>query len=317
LKPVRENLLLLTICLGIVLAWFLPEPGAILKQWELSNPLIIAIFFCQGLVLHGKELRKSSQLAKAIGWGFVISQIFGPLMAYAAVHFLDWRGDNQVGFMVMCCMAPTLVSGAVLAERAGGDSATALILAVGLNLLGIVTIPLNLQWSLGAVVRLDAAGLFLKLVLLVLIPAVIGQAVKRFQPDWARQQERLIRTAPVVALGIIVYLSCSAQAGRLKELTITHFTSLLLPSVAVHLLLLAAAYTGARYLFRLQEPACRSLAIVCSQKTLPIAIAVWSIAFGEAYPLAVLPALVFHPSQIFCDGVLATVWGKRDRPNTM
>jgi predicted Na+-dependent transporter len=118
-------------------------------------------------------------------------------------------------------------------------------------------------------------------------------------------------------LGIIVYLSCSAQAGRLKELTITHFTSLLLPSVAVHLLLLAAAYTGARYLFRLQEPACRSLAIVCSQKTLPIAIAVWSIAFGEAYPLAVLPALVFHPSQIFCDGVLATVWGKRDRPNTM
>jgi predicted Na+-dependent transporter len=310
LKLVRENLLLLTICLGIVLAWFIPEPGIILKHWGMANPLIIAIFFCQGLGLEGGELQRTSQLAKALGWGFVISQIIGPLLAYTAVHFLNWRGDKQIGFMVICCMAPTLVSGAVLAGRAGGDDATALILAVGLNLLGILTIPLNLQWSLGAVVRLDTGGLLLKLVLLVLIPAVIGQAIKRLQPGWALQQESFFRTAPIVALGIIVYLSCSSQADRLRELTPSHFGSLLFPSVVVHLFLLAAGYTGARYLFRLQEPACRSLAIVCSQKTLPIAIAVWSIAFAQVYPLAVLPALVFHPSQIFCDGVLATFWRK-------
>jgi predicted Na+-dependent transporter len=86
---------------------------------------------------------------------------------------------------------------------------------------------------------------------------------------------------------------------------------LLLPSVTVHLILLIVGYFGARYFFRLQEPACRSLAIVCSQKTLPIAIAVWSIAFAQAYPLAVIPALIFHPSQILCDGVLATFWGKK------
>jgi len=317
LKLVRENLLLLIICLGLLLAWFLPEPGRILKNWGMSNPLILAIFFCQGLGLDGRELQRRSQLAKAIGWGFVISQIIGPLLAYTSVYFLNWRGDNQIGFMVICCMAPTLVSGAVLAGRAGGDGATALILAVGLNLLGILTIPLNLKWSLGAVVRLDTAGLLLKLVLLVLVPAVIGQAIKKLQPEWARQQERLIRIVPVVALGIIVYLSCSSQADRLQELTLSHLGSLLLPSVTVHLLLLAAGYAGARYLLRLEEPSCRSLAIVCSQKTLPIAIAVWSIAFAEAYPLAVLPALVFHPSQIFCDGVLATFWGKRGgRPSS-
>jgi len=311
LKLVRENLLLLTICLGILLAWFFPEPGRYLKRWGMTNPLILAIFFYQGLGLEGRELQRKSQLAKAIGWGFVISQVIGPLVAYATVHFLNWQSDNQIGFMLICCMAPTLVSGAVLAGRAGGDGATALILAVGLNLLGILTIPLNLQWSLGAVVHLDTAGLLIKLVLLVLVPAVIGQAIKRLKPGWAGHQERFIRTVPLFALGIIVYLSCSSQADPLKDLTLSHLGSLLLPSVAVHLFLLVAGYTGARYLFHLQEPACRSLAIVCSQKTLPIAIAVWSIAFAQAYPLAVLPALVFHPSQIFCDGVLATFWGKR------
>jgi len=256
-------------------------------------------------------LQRKSQLTKVIVWGFVVSQIMGPVLAYASVHFLNWRMDNQIGFMVICCMAPTLVSGVVLAGRAGGDGATALILAVGLNLIGILTIPLNLQWSLGAVVRLDPVNLFFKLVLLVLIPAVIGQAIKRRKPGWADRRERFIRTVPVIALGIIVYISCSSQVDRLKELTLSLLGSLLLPSVVVHLLLLAAGYTGARYLFRLQEPACRSLAIVCSQKTLPIAIAVWSIAFAQMYPLAVLPALIFHPSQILCDGALATLWARR------
>ena len=311
MKLVKENLLLLTICLGILLAWFLPEPGRVLKHWRMSNPLIFLIFFCQGLGLEARELQKRTQLAKAFGWGFVISQIMAPVLAYFSVHFLNWQGDNQIGFVVICCMAPTLVSGAVLASRAGGDGATALILAVGLNLIGILTIPLNLQWTLGAVVRLDTVGLLLKLVLLVLFPAIIGQILKRSRPSWALKQERFIRTAPVVALGIIVYLSCSSQADRLRELTFSHLGSLLLPSVTVHLILLVAGYIGARYFFRLQEAACRSLAIVCSQKTLPIAIAVWSIAFAQAYPLAVIPALVFHPSQILCDGVLANFWGKK------
>jgi predicted Na+-dependent transporter len=311
LKLIKENLLLLVICLGILLAWFFPDPGRVLKPWSLSNPLIILIFFCQGLGLDTGQLQRPSQLAKAIGWGFVISQIIGPLLAYVSVYVLDWQSDNRIGFMVICCMAPTLVSGAVLAEKAGGDIVTALILAVGLNLLSILTIPFNLQWSLGAIVRLDTVGLLVKLVLLVLIPAVLGQVIKRLQPVWAGRRERFIRSVPVVALGIIVYLSCSSQADRLKELTLGHLGSLLLPSVVVHLLLLVAGYTGARYLFRLQEPASRSLTIVCSQKTLPIAIAVWSIAFAQMYPLAVLPALIFHPSQIVCDGVLATLWARR------
>ena len=283
-----------------------------LKRWGMSSPLIVAIFFCQGLGFERGELQRKSQLTKAIVWGFVISQTFGPLLAYAAVHLLNWQSDNQIGFMLICSMAPTLVSGAVLAERAGGDVATAIILAVGLNLLGIVTIPLNLKWSLGAVVRLDTVGLLVNLVLLVLTPAVIGQIIKKVLPDWTGRQQRFIRTVPLLALGIIVYLSCASQADRLRELTLNHLGSLLLPSLAVHLSLLTAGYTGARHLFHLQEPACRSLAIVCSQKTLPIAIAVWSIAFAQAYPLAVLPALVFHPSQILCDGMLATFWIKRD-----
>jgi predicted Na+-dependent transporter len=109
---------------------------------------------------------------------------------------------------------------------------------------------------------------------------------------------------------MIVYLSCASQADRLRELTLCHLATLLVPSLAVHLTLLVVGYLGAKHLFRIQEPGCRALAIVCSQKTLPIAIATWSIAFAQIYPLAVLPPLIFHPSQILSDGLLAAFWGK-------
>ena len=276
----------------------------------MTSPLILLIFLCQGLGLEGKQLLKGSRLLKALAWGVVVSQVLGPLLGYLAVYYLGWHTDNQVGFMLICCMAPTLVSGTVLAIKAGGDGVTALMLAVGINLLSILTIPINLNWSLGAVVRLDTIGLLLKLVLLVLLPALGGQLIRRWKPNWARNQISFIQNGPVIALGIIVYLSCASQADRLRELTLYHLGSLLVPSLAVHLILIAVGYLGARYLFRIQEPGCRALAIVCSQKTLPIAIATWSIAFAQIYPLAVLPALIFHPSQIFSDGLLAAFWGK-------
>ncbi len=185
----------------------------------MSSPLILLIFFYQGLGLEAAELQKKSQLLKVFCWGFVISQILGPALGYFSVLSLNWHGDNQVGFILICSMAPTLVSGAVLASRGGGDAATALILAVGINLLGIVTIPFNLQWSLGAVVRLDTAGLILKLIFLVLVPAVVGQLIRHRRPNWAQNQQKFIQNGPIIAMGIIVYLSCSSQADRLKELT--------------------------------------------------------------------------------------------------
>jgi predicted Na+-dependent transporter len=208
-------------------------------------------------------------------------------------------------------MAPTLVSGVVLAVKGSGDAATALILAVGLNLLSVVTIPVNLQWSLGAVVRLDSGGLLVKLILLVLVPAVVGQFLRQRHPGRAYKADRFIRTVPIAALAIIVYLSCSSQADGLRELSLSTLGVLLAPSVSVHLILLTVAYGVGNHVFQIEKRACRSLAIVCSQKTLPIAIAVWSIAFAQLYPLAVLPILVFHPSQILCDGLLVTIWGRK------
>lgn len=310
-KFIKDNLLLFSIFGGILLAWIWPVPGRELKEWGLVSPLIVLIFLCQGFGLDAARLKAGGGLLKAFLWGLVVSQVLGPLAGVGLARLMPFSSADQVGFILMCCMAPTLVSGAVLAVKAGGESASALLLAVGLNLLGVLTIPLNLRWSLGAVVEIDTAGLLFQLVFLVLIPAVAGQVARRKFPGWRPVGEQVARYAPMVIFGLVMYVSIAAQTEMLHNLRWRQFLLLAAAAALAHGALLVAAYAGGRRMLGLPEDVSRSVAVVTSQKTIPIAIAVWTLAFASSYPLAILPPLVFHPTQIIMDGVIASRWAQK------
>lgn len=307
-RMAKSNLLLVGIFTALVLAWFFPLPGMLLADLKLSSLLIFFIFFLQGTVITGGLLENRSQLVRIILWGVVVSQALGPLTGYAMMKFLGWDADFYLGFMLMCCMAPTLVSGIVLATRAGGDQESAVLLTVGINLLAVAAIPMNLLWSAGAVVKIDQWELLQTLVVLVLLPSLAGWLVRQQRPSWVEQGSSLIRYGPVVALSVVIYLSLAVQVERVKEIEVMQLAGILWPALIVHIVLLAVGYWGARHLFSISEPACRSLAVVCSQKTLPMAVAIWAVTFAHIYPLAIIPPLVFHFGQIVFDGVLAARW---------
>jgi predicted Na+-dependent transporter len=86
---------------------------------------------------------------------------------------------------------------------------------------------------------------------------------------------------------------------------------LVVPSLLVHYALFAGGYVIARKLLDRPATQATSLAIVVSQKTLPVAIAIWSTELAERYPLALLPPMVFHAAQVYCDSLLARPWAKR------
>lgn len=302
---IKSNILIISIFSGIALAVAWPGPGLALGSLGLTAPLIALIFLCQGMDLNPAGLSLGRRLLKALAWGFVIAQVLGPLVGFLLGNLLPWSESNRIGFMLMCCMAPTLVSGAVLATRAGGDGAAALLAAVGLNLLGVVTVPYNLSLYLGAEVSLDAGALVRKLLFMVLIPALLGHLARRLRPGWATAAGAWLKNTPVTLFGVVIYIGFSPQAGRLGELHGMDVLLLVAAALLGHGLLLAAAYGGGRWGLRLGEAYSRSIAIVTSQKTIPIAIAVWTLAFADAHPLAILPPLIFHPTQILMDGVIA------------
>lgn len=294
-----------------MLSLVIPELGAWLKGLGVVPIFIVAIFLCQGASTDGRTFRRVKPYLKALTWGFVVAHALAPLLAWLAVRAMHWQGDDRVGFLLICCMAPTLVSGIVIATQADGDRATALILTVVLNLAAVLTIPFNLRWTLGADVALDQWALLRKLVLYILVPAGIGQAFRLVKPQVIARHPNILKYTPVLMLGATVFVSLSQQADNLRQLEMLKVVSLALPSLAVHYVLLVVAYAGARLALGLPRADCRSLAFVCSQKTIPVAVAVWSTEFADAYPLALLPPIIFHLSQIWGDGVVAQLWSRK------
>lgn len=308
---VKDNLLVLAIIAGLILGWTAPGFGLLLKSWSAGPFLIALIFFCQGMAFKVGDAPRGGALIRLLAWGFIVAQVLSPLLGWAVAKVAPFTEQEAVGFMLICAMAPTLVSGAVLADRAGGDWPSALILAVGINLVAVLTIPLILRMMLGASVSIDVLGLLGELIGLVLIPAIAGHLLGRPRPALTARLTPTLKLIPVFGIATLIYISMSANNEHLTSMEPLRLLLLAAAALVAHLALMVAAYFGARGPFGLPEKPARALAMVCSEKTLPVAVAVWSLTMAQSHPLALLAPLVFHPSQIIVDGFIAGWWAKR------
>ena len=55
----------------------------------------------------------------------------------------------------------------------------------------------------------------------------------------------------------------------------------------------------------------RSFSICCSQKTLPLAIAIWSAHFTQDFPTALIATMIYHLIQIYLDSFIAQKWAQK------
>ena len=311
MELLKKNALPAVILAALVAAIVAPHIGIMLKARNLIVMLTMLVFFFQGLGFDAMGARKLNGWLKISIIGLLTSQILAPVLGWVAVHILDWQGDRYVGFLLMCCMAPTLVSGTVIATSAGGDRGVSLFLTIALNLLAIVLIPLNLKWTLGSDVDMNQWLLLKKLVITVLLPGLAGQMFRRMVPRSA-EFRNLINYAPILCLGFVIFMSISSQVDRLRQAEAMEIVSIILPALLVHYLLFAFAWYSNRSA-RLPYSVNTALSFVCSQKTLPVAVIVWQQMFADTYPMALIPPIVFHLGQIYGDGFLARWVEKRGR----
>lgn len=307
----RQNLLVVLIGLAAVLALVLPGPGRALQGLGLIPGMVVVIFLCQGAGIDARRFGQAGAYAALLGWGAILALVVAPAVGWAAMELLGWSGSDRLGFLLMCCMGPTLVSGIVLATQAGGEREAAALLTIALNLLAVVTIPFALALTVGGAGAVDRWSLLLKLVLLVLLPAIVGQLLRRRAPAAVEGLGGTIRLLPVILLACTIYLALSERADHLRAIEPRRLLVLVLTAAAVHYLLMGLGYFGARRGLRSDRARATALAVVGSQKTIPVAIAVWSTEFAVDHPLAIIPPIVFHLTQIYGDGILAGWWGRR------
>lgn len=309
----KPDWFLLGMAAAVALAWLFPTVGAKGGSLhpELVNKLGVAlIFFLHGLTLSFEALaagtRKWRLHLLVQGSTFVMFPVLGLLLLAALGGRVS--PELQTGLFFLCALPSTVSSSVALTAAARGNVAAAVFNATLSSLLGVVLTPLWLRLVLGTSGhRLPFGSVVLDLVCWLVLPLLVGQAMRPLLGRFAARHKSAINVADRLTILLLVYTSfCDSVAGGVWH----SGAAPLAISALASLLLLASALAITWSLGRLLgfERADRITALFCgSKKTLASGVPMARLIFGSQPSLAVilLPIMIYHPLQLVVGGWLA------------
>ena len=309
----RPDWFLIGMGVAVALAWLVPDPGAKGGSLhpEILNKLGVSLIF----FLHGLTLSFASMKAGARNWRlhllvqlctFGFFPLLGMLLIFGSGPALDQ--DLRTGLFFLCALPSTVSSSVALTATAHGNVPGAVFNATLSSLIGVLLTPLWLGLVLGATGHtLPFGSVLLDLTLWLVLPLIIGQALRPWLGELASRHKPRIAVLDRVTILLLVYTSfCdSVKAGVWS----TGRASLLIATLASFVLLgLALLFVTAlsRALgFTLPD---RIAALFCgSKKTLASGVPMARLIFGAHPGLGVilLPIMIYHPLQLVVGGWLA------------
>ncbi|ANG64132.1 bile acid:sodium symporter [Marinobacterium aestuarii] len=291
----------LGLCLAIVAALLLPGPGVALNQLGLPALLVALIFLINGMQTRLSGLRPEPRFGATFVAAALISLLLSPLLGWFIVRGSGVDASLGLGLLVMALVPPTLSSCIVLTRVAGGKAIWALFLTLGLNFLGILTIPLLLSTLVGSSIELSPWPLLFKLLQIVLLPFVLGLLLRPLLG--ALIQAPWLGVVPTVSVIATVWITLSASEASLYQLSLLALAGIAVLAFVLHGLLLLLSMLAAR-LLSLQAAERSALMLTASQKTLPVAVSVL-VGLGSSTGVAVISCILFHLLQLLFDSLLA------------
>jgi predicted Na+-dependent transporter len=274
-----------------------------LNQW-----LIFTIFFISGLRLQINHLFDEALPLNSFLPVSAVQFLVAPLSALMLGWILQIPEAWFIGLAAICCVPTTLSSGIVLTRQAEGNELLALVLTLVLTLMGTLLTPILFGLLLGTSVAIDLAvgSMILKLCLLVLVPLVLGQLVRKFI---LRRPPSYLKHLPSICVILTVWLAAQGNSSALRELPWYAWICFALISLSLHI-----CWFGLIWIFAEKNGIHRrnqtAMALIGSQKTLPFAITVLTIALSsgsiaDSLPVAISFVVIFHLTQVLTDSLLA------------
>jgi len=318
----RANGFVLGLCFAVALAFLFPGPGSS-KGWLradlVGNVGIALILFLQGLSLPFDKIKSGAgnwRLHLVVQcFTFVIFPLVG--VVFHLVVPLIWRSEPlavRQGFLYLCVLPSTISTSVVLTSVARGNVAAALFNAALSNLLGVVLTPLLVYLLMQQTGQAAPLGpLMLKVMLLTLAPFFVGALLRNPTKGWVDQHKAWVAR---ISNTFIVFIVYSAFCDSVTEGVWRQYG----PGLTAKLLVwVSILFVGMSLLIQLT---CRMLRFnredgiavyLCSvKKTLAMGVPLAILIFGERtdISLILLPIMLYHPMQIFINGLLASHWGK-------
>ena len=265
------------------------------------SPMLGLVMFGMGMSLKLSDLKIVFTRPKDILCGCLAQFIIMPGLAWLLSSLFGLPADLAVGvILVGCCPGGTASN--VITYLAGGD----LALSVGMTTVSTIVAPLLtplITWLLaGTYVDVNAVGMLLSILWVVILPIVAGLAFQHFLPRFTSEAQSLMPAFSSVVIALIVGIIVSHNADRLMDAGL-----LVIGVVMLHNVLgLALGFCVGRIL-GLLRPKCIALSIEVGMQNSGLASSL-AVSHFATMPMATVPGAVFSVWHNISGAVVASLY---------
>jgi bile acid:Na+ symporter, BASS family len=287
------------VVLGAVVAFFVPALAGITAY---INVLLGVVMFGMGLTLTGGDFARVFRRPKDVAIGVAAQFTVMPVVAFLLAYFLNLPPELAVGVVLLgCCPGGTASN--VIAYLARGDVALSVSMTSVSTILAPLATPALMLLLAGRWLPIDAGGLFLSIVQIVLVPVLLGVLVNTFFRPAVRRAVSVLPLVSVVVIVVIVMGVIAANSENLLTVGPLVFAVVVAHNLAG--LLLGYGIGRALGLGAAQK---RAISVEVGMQNSGLSAALATTYFGG---LAALPGAIFSVWHNISGPALATYWSRR------
>ncbi len=300
----RQNWFFVGIAVVIIMSFSLPELGRFVRDYSILNIGIFLAFFITGLTIETSGIGSQLRNYKALFAAMLSSLLFFPIIARILAG-MTLSQEFLIGVCIIAVAPVTVASGVVMTSIGRGNVPLALFICVLGNLLAIFTIPISLSFLLRfeGNVDLPVLKMLFGLMSTVLLPTILGQIVRPFVKQTVLNLKKPFSIFQQCIVLLIIFNAVASSTNRIIEGG-TSIIILAIFMVFLHLIVLAMNFGISKFI-HLDRPSTTAFTIQTSQKTLTVSYIVWAGYFATQYPMALIPAILYHLTQMIIDTIVA------------
>ena len=284
---------------GIALA----TPDTFASGSALVPYLLMVIMLGMGMTLRLSDFATVARRPWALAVGVAAQYVVMPGLAWLLTQALDLPAAVAAG-VILVGAAPGGTASNVMVYLAKGDTALSVAMTSVSTLLAPLLTPLLVLWLAGEYLPVDAGGLFVSIVQIVVVPVVLGLVLRMVLP---RVVERILPALPLISVaGItaVVVVVVAASSGTILSVGLVVVVAVVLNNLLGY----GVGYAIGKA-FRMPTDARRAIAIEVGMQNSGLAAGLATVHFT---PAAALPAAIFSVWHNVSGSLLASYWARRD-----
>jgi BASS family bile acid:Na+ symporter len=265
---------------------------------------LAVIMLGMGITLSVDDFKAVLKMPRAVGIGFVAHYAIMPFLGWSIAHLLRLETPFAVGLILVAC-CPSGTASNVVNYLARSNVALSVLMTMCSTLGAIVMTPLLTKWLAGKYVPVDALGLFLSTVKIVLAPVIAGVMLNRYLP---RLVKFVLPVSPLISV-LTITLICASIIGGSAEDFKRSGSILLLAVFLLHSGGFLFGYFFSR-LLRCDELTSRTISVEVGMQNSGLGAALAKEHFASM-PLVALPCAISATFHSVIGSILAGIWRLR------